>query len=331
VTSLPKIGETESVLIAIPCLNESATISDVVHRIRAELKSIDEYEILVIDDGSGDNSAELAMLAGANVLSHPATLGLGEVFVTARNYFMSSHHRLLVTFDADGQFSEHQIPLMISKSRVENLDFLSGSRFLDAKNHDAVPRAKRYGNVLFAIFASLSTGKQFTDTTCGFRCYSELALCHLQPTRGFSYTHESLIQLASSGLKMGEMPIEVRYFQNRESRIAANLLRYGFAAVAMFLKTLVKNSPSRLLAISSVVTGAISASLLTLLFMHYSETGRFTGMLFAGFIGGGLAGATLLLALAAVVGALLTQIRRTTLEALALARLEIKLRRQEGR
>ena len=97
-------------LIAMPALNEAATIEKVIASIPDHIEGFDKIDVLVIDDGCTDNTAELAMKAGAAVVHHPESRGVGAAFHSALAYAIEKHADVLVTIDSDGQFDPNDIP-----------------------------------------------------------------------------------------------------------------------------------------------------------------------------------------------------------------------------
>ncbi len=118
-----------TLLIAIPCLNEAKTIAAVVAGLPRNLPGISAIDILVVDDGSSDRSAELASAAGAVILRHSRNRGLGIAFQSAVSYAVQHGYDLMLNVDGDGQFSPNVIVRLIEPIIRGDADMVTGSRF----------------------------------------------------------------------------------------------------------------------------------------------------------------------------------------------------------
>ena len=119
------------VLVAIPALNEQASITKVIAAVPRQLDGVDSISVLVIDDGSTDETAKYAIAAGAQVLRHRQNLGLGRAFQTAVRQALALRVDVLVTMDADGQFDPGDIPRLIGPILEGLADVTTASRFAD--------------------------------------------------------------------------------------------------------------------------------------------------------------------------------------------------------
>jgi glycosyltransferase involved in cell wall biosynthesis len=220
-------------LVAVPALNEEATIADVVSRIPDTIAGVDSVDILVVDDGSTDRTAELAIGAGAEVTSHGRNLGLGDAFRSALEHARRGGYRYLVTLDADGQFNPADIPTLAAPVITGKADFTSASRFLCPEYTPEMSRIKKRGNRIVAGIVSRLSGVEIKDATCGFRAYGPNALEMLSSFSRFTYTQEVIIDLAGKGMKIEEVPLRILGERPEgKSRISSNLWRYAFLSLA---------------------------------------------------------------------------------------------------
>lgn len=306
--------------MSIPCLNESASIARVIREIRNRNWEF-HLDVLVVDDGSTDATAVAAHEAGASVISHPRNLGLSAAFETAVNYCLSGGYDALVTIDGDGQFDSNEIDLLMRPIRGGKADFVSGSRFLDSSRPpQGIPYMKLWGNRQMARLISYLTRQSFKDVSCGFRAYSRKSLLHLNLMGGFTYTQESFLDLSSKGISICEVPVTVKYFIDRKSRMASSLVKYAFRTSKIIFRTFRDQQPFRffLLFASAFL---VPASLLGAFFLfHFWTTGRFTGQLWAGLTSGFLFGIGFLFVLLGIVVDVLTRIRRNQERLLFLAK-----------
>lgn len=224
------------VLVALPALDEEATVEAVVRAIPRSIEGVDEVEVLVVDDGSSDATGDRAAGAGARVLRHKRNRGLGEAFRTSLAEARRLGCHVMVTIDADGQFDPAGIPALLEPILEGRADMATCSRFSDGAAQAGIPFVKRFGNRMVAGMVSGLTGVRIRDATCGFRAYGPLALERLSSFSRFTYTQEALIDLAWKGLGICEVSLPVLPSrQHGRSRISGNLWRYALlSAGAMY-------------------------------------------------------------------------------------------------
>ena len=296
-------------LVAIPCLNEAAGLADVIRRVPRQIDGIDSVTVLVIDDGSSDGSADVASCCGAEVLRHEYNRGVGAAFHSAHDYALEGRFAYMVNIDGDGQFDPADIPVLLKPILEGRAQMVTGSRF---KNKDLVPdmpQIKLLGNRVMSFLVRRLSRSGFNDVSCGFRAYSREALLHLNLHGKFTYTQETFLNLAAQGVHIEEVPIRVRYFKDRQSRVARSIPRYAINTSLIILRTYRDYFPLRfflgaaaIFLIPGIVFGAI-------FWLHYLESGRFTGYLYAGLLSGFCLLVSLLLALAGLVADMLDRIR----------------------
>lgn len=234
------------ILLFIPAKNEASTIAEVIGALETQFDDLGAAkEILVIDDGSTDETGAIAQGLGATVRRHPRSQGLGRSFREAHQYALTQGHAYLLTIDGDRQFREEDLRAIYQKLAVEGFDFVSGSRFLEASERIAMPATKRFGNRLLARVVATITRRPITDSTCGLRGYSRNALEALHTFSTFTYTHEVILNLGLKPLRFAEVPIVVRYFPERVSRIARSLFRYGLRTLVILFESLLLYQPAR--------------------------------------------------------------------------------------
>lgn len=262
-------------LVFIPAKNEAATIQHVIQDVRfAFAQEAAELTILVIDDGSSDTTQQLAETAGAIVIRHPTSQGLGRTFAEAHQYALQRAFSVLLTIDGDRQFDAKDLYSIYLRMRDESLDFVSGSRFLPGSSARNIPPIKRRGNIWLAKLVTSITRRTVTDSTCGLRGYSRKALEALHTFSAFTYTHEVLLNLALKPVRFGEVAINVEYYPERISRIAHDLGQYGRKTLIILLKSLLLYQPARLFSALSFpffLIGVPSVSLLGLRFLLTGE------------------------------------------------------------
>jgi glycosyltransferase involved in cell wall biosynthesis len=191
----------------IPALNEQDTIARVI--IRAK-KHVDR--VVVVDDGSTDDTAVIAEELGALVIRHGKNLGYG---VAIRSCFAAARDLgadVLVTLDADGQHDPDQIPVLVEPIKSGSADLVVGSRFLSAASGRQPPRYRKAGIRLLTRATELVSDVALSDAQSGFRAYGRRGIDLIDPTeQGMGASLEILMRASEHDLRIVEVPISVRY------------------------------------------------------------------------------------------------------------------------
>ncbi len=227
-------------VILIPAFNEEKSLGKVLEKIPQKIKGVDQIDVLVVNDGSTDQTAAIARQNGAKVVTHPKNRGLGAAFKTGIDEALKIGADIIVNIDADGQFNPKDIPLLIAPILSGQAQMATATRFKEKALIPAnIPPAKLWGNRQFTKLVNFLTGENFTDTQCGFRAYSREAALRLNLFGQFTYTQEVFIDLLEKGMNIVEVPLKVTYFKNsqRKSAISGSLLKYGFRALEIILRT----------------------------------------------------------------------------------------------
>ncbi len=211
------------IIVTMPAYDEERTIERVIEEIK-EVMKIYNYQILVVDDGSTDRTAEIARKAGAKVISHKRNLGLVCTFRTEMKECLNLKADIIVHTDADGQYPSAYIPRLIEKIN-EGYDIVLGSRF--GKGRYSGSLMKKVGNKLFARAFRRLLKIKITDTTTGFRAFTK-EVAKMQITNSFTYTQEQLIRAGRSKMLITEVPITTN--RTRKSRLFKNSFDYAIRA-----------------------------------------------------------------------------------------------------
>jgi glycosyltransferase involved in cell wall biosynthesis len=199
---------SERLLVLIPAYNEQAAIRGVVCSVRQIMPQAD---ILVVDDSSGDNTAQEAEAAGAFVLRHPINLGIGGTVQTGLKFAWWADYDAVIRLDGDGQHNASDIPMLYAILQTGQADVVIGSRFLSSTQEMHIPFSRRLGIHLFAGMVSLLTGVRATDTTSGFFAVNRRAIQALAVYMPQDYPEvESRIVLHKAGLTTLELPARMR-------------------------------------------------------------------------------------------------------------------------
>lgn len=192
-------------LVVIPAYNEAERVGGVVSAVRAELPAAD---VLVVDDGSGDGTAAAARAAGARVVALPFNLGYGVALQTGYKYALREGYDVVAQMDADGQHEPRDLRSLLEVVRSGAADVAIGSRFLAGRRFEASP-ARRAGMRLFAVIASLLTGRRVTDPTSGFQALDRRVVrYYVGPSYPVDYPDaDMLILLHYAGFRFVEVPV----------------------------------------------------------------------------------------------------------------------------
>jgi glycosyltransferase involved in cell wall biosynthesis len=249
--------------IIIPVFNEAGKLQEVLNNIQA--LRLANSEIIVIDDGSTDGSADAAMEGGANVVRHPYNIGNGAAI---KSGIRAARGRLLVLMDGDGQHRPEDIPKLIAESR--NYHMVVGARAKGSKR-----RFHRYAaNVVYNLFASYVTRFNVKDLTSGFRLLSRLdavRFIDLLPNT-FSYPTTLTLAFLRSGLTVKYVPIQTLY---RAGQSKISLITDGVRFLLIITKIATLFSPFRVFLPVSIFffLGGMTNYIYT-----YVTTHRFTNM-----------------------------------------------------
>jgi glycosyltransferase involved in cell wall biosynthesis len=153
-------------VVVIPAYNEGERVAKVIGDVARELPGV---EVLVVDDGSRDDTALHARRAGASVLQLPLNLGYGAALQAGYKYAIRRDFELVAQIDGDGQHRAEDLPKLLEEFKQQDVDVVIGSRFLDGDGHYRPSRARKVGMALFGSVASAVTRQHVSDPTSGFQ------------------------------------------------------------------------------------------------------------------------------------------------------------------
>jgi glycosyltransferase involved in cell wall biosynthesis len=296
--------------VAIPALDEEATIGAVIAAIPERIDGISRIDVVVVDDGSTDRTGAIARELGAAVVRHPVPGGVGSAFHAALGHLVESGADLLVTLDGDGQFDPSEIAAVVAPVLSGDADLAIGSRFKDPALTPTMPALNRWGNKLVSHIISGLIGQRFHDVSCGMRCYSRRAAQSLHVIGRFTYTQEVILSLAVKRLVIAEVPIRVRGVRpHGKSRVARSVFAYAWRAGKIILRAYRDYFPLRFF--GALALGLLGPALClgTFLLAHYLRTGTLSPHKWAGAISGVLLVLAVLSAQLGVVGDMLNRHR----------------------
>ncbi len=203
---------SDAVIALIPAFNEADRIADVIARAKPHVS-----EVVVVDDGSTDDTGKKAGIAGARVICHEQNEGKGGAIVTALDYLAKSPAPYGVFLDADGQHDPAEIPKFVEAARKSAAGIVVGCRMHDTRE---MPLVRSLTNRFTSWVTGRLAGQRIPDSQCGYRLVSRKVLPDLKlSTVRFETETEMLIQAGRAGHKIVSLPIRTIYEPGRVSRI----------------------------------------------------------------------------------------------------------------
>ena len=205
---MPGPGE---VAVVVPAYRAAATVPAVIERIR---KASPGATVLVVDDGSDDDTASRALSAGAAVASHETNLGKGRALATGLEAAVAlDGARYVVTLDADGQHPPEVIPELLKPLEAGSADLVVGAR---DRSSGAMPAQRRFTNWLSSTLVSRVLGVAVPDSQCGYRAMTRAVAATVRPDgRRYEFETEFLFAAAASGFRLQAVPVPTVYGGSR--------------------------------------------------------------------------------------------------------------------
>jgi glycosyltransferase involved in cell wall biosynthesis len=271
-------------VVTIPALNEEKTIAQVVRGVPRDIPGIDEVEVIVVNDGSSDNTPIEAADAGAIVINLPGGGGLGVVFRTGFEHAMRRGADFIVNIDGDGQFNPADIAKLIRPLLDDQADFVTCSRFADPALRPQMPMVKYLGNLAVTRMINwVCGGTSFTDVSCGFRGFNREAAYRLTLFGRFTYTQETFIDLFAKGVRIIEVPLKVRGVREHgKSRIARSIFKYASNSFPIILRAMRDIQPLKFfggIAMFLALIGVLSGGFMAGWYLWHRKTGPFTSLI----------------------------------------------------
>ena len=289
------------ILVCVPAFNESKNISDIVNRCK---KYADE--VLVYDDGSKDDTQQLAMLAGATVIRSPENKGYG---VAIRSLFHAAKQKnadIMITLDSDGQHNPDQIPPMIETLK-QGFDIVIGSRFLRRDDKDKVPKFRSFGIKTITKLTQVASYKDITDSQSGFRAYNKNALSKINLYEdGMAVSTEILLRAGEKKLAVAEVPITINYDTDDTSTL--NPITHGIGVLYSVFQFISLRHPLAFYGLPGIALLGIAAYFIKHALNLFSQSGYVSTNLILVSVGIAVVG-VVLLATAAIVYTLIALLK----------------------
>lgn len=205
------MSDGAKVLVAIPAFNEEECIEKTV----VELESVsDEFDFIVINDGSRDATLDICRQLRCNVIDLPINCGLTVGFQTAARYAVDHGYDYMIQFDADGQHRPEYIVKLVEKALVDNADIVIGSRFLTVRKDKSL---RMLGSRMITVLIKMLTGTRVSDPTSGFRLFKRSILEKFYYDNSLNPEPETIALFLKQGYSVSEVQVEMRERQGGES------------------------------------------------------------------------------------------------------------------
>lgn len=238
------------VIACIPAYNEEKSIAKVLVKTK---KNVDY--IITCDDGSSDYTKEIAECLGNQILNHEMKLGYGRSLIDLFREALKHKFKVVVTLDADGQHDPDEIPKIIKPILDGKADIVVGSRFFS--NKIEAKKYRRFGIKTINLLTRKASGRDITDSQCGFRAYSRHALQKLHLTEdNMGISTEILIKASELGLRIVEVPVHVRYFGLNTSK--QNPFSHASDIIAAIIRRVVERGPLKYFGVPALFSLAVS-------------------------------------------------------------------------
>jgi len=261
-----------TVYTIIPAYNEEKNIAEVISR---TFKHTDQ--VIVINDGSTDNTEKIAKESKAIVKSHIINKGLGPTIRDGINEALKLGADIIVTIDADGQYDANQIPDLLQPILEGKADLVLGSRFKGTIVN--MPRLKRFGNKIITLIVRNLMNIDLSDAQTGFRAIKREVLEHIIISADYTYTQEMIIRAAAEGFHIDEVPVNFYERKYGKSRLIRDPTEYGLNTSMTMLRAYRDYRPMTLfgtIGVAMMLIGTLIGLYIVYEFfiLHTFETGQ---------------------------------------------------------
>lgn len=262
-------------VIQIPCYNEEETIISTLNDLPGlnNLPGIDELEVLVIDDGSTDNSADIAKNWGAKVLKIKQNKGLANAFRCGIKESLKLGADIIVNTDADNQYCADDIIKLVEPVLNGNADIVIGAR--NILNINEFSLVKKILQKIGSAIVRLLSSTKVDDAPSGFRAFSRDAAIKLNIFDNYTYTMETIVQAKAKGLKLLSVPIKVNPTL-RESKLVKNIFSYIFKSMKTIVRMFIVYRPFRFFITFALLFGIVGVILIAR-FINFYHVGLGNG------------------------------------------------------
>ena len=250
-------------IIQIPCYNEAETLPVTIGELPTSVPGVDKVEFLVVNDGSTDNTSEVARKLGVHHVLDLPHQGLALTFIAGMEHALELGADILVNTDGDNQYPAKMIPALVEPILKKKAHMVIGER--DVDNPHRVPALKRMLYGLGASVVNALTGLKVKDPTSGFRAFSREAMLRITSCSEFSYTLDTIIQLSKKRLPIATIEI-IPNPALRESRLFKSMWRFVVNQSLTILRVYLLYEPFKVFS----ALGVLFLTLSLLLFGRYA-------------------------------------------------------------
>jgi len=205
------------IVAIVPAYNEAGAIGGVVDSIRAANEA---FDVVVVDDGSRDDTGAIARSHGAAVVTLPYNIGIGGTVQTGFMYALEHGYETAVRLDGDGQHDPGELGKLLGPIERSEADIVTGSRFVEGSGDYRPPLARRIGIIWFARIVSLLTRQRVTDTTSGFQALNRKGIALFAGDYPNDYPEvEATVLVFKHRLRLVEVPVTMRERETGQSSI----------------------------------------------------------------------------------------------------------------
>ncbi|MEM1110314.1 MAG: glycosyltransferase family 2 protein [Pseudomonadota bacterium] len=272
-------------IIQIPCLNEAETLPATLADLPREIEGVDKIEVLVIDDGSQDDTSGVAAALGVeHIYRHKTNQGLGKAFGAGLDRALKLGADIIVNTDGDGQYVGADLPLLISPILAGEADIVIGDR--QTQFNPEFSSGKKFLQWLGSRLVRSLSGTNVPDAVSGFRAISAPAAVRLNILSKFSYTVEMIIQAANKGMAIASVPVRTNP-KTRESRLFRNVPQFIARQLVSMVRMYAMYRPMRFFFYIGTFISVLGL-LPVLRFLYFYLSGDGTGNIQSLVLGGAL-------------------------------------------
>jgi len=236
--------DRKKISIMIPAYNEEKSIKKAIDKVKPFCNNV-----IVINDGSSDNTKRIALENGAIVVDHKVNLGLGQALRDGIKRALTLNSDIIINFDADLQYRAEEIPSLVYYILNDDYDLVMGSRF--AGKIEEMSRFKIFGNKMYTKLLRYLSKVGISDGQTGFRAFTKEFAQKIRIRGDFTYTQEMILEATTKKFKIGEVPIHFDKRFDGKSRLMKNPLHFAKSSGIFLIKVLIDLNPLKIYALFS--------------------------------------------------------------------------------